>query len=153
MARGDHLYVRRRRRYSHHGIDCGDGSVIHYVGPRARFRHVVRTSLEEFAAEDEVLVRSYGQRLSPEETVRKAESRLGSAGYHLVRNNCEHFAAWCCTGRAASAQVRRWMLGCQGAAASIVAVEFGAHLALLGTLGAGLAAVSSPRRRRRSVAL
>ena len=150
MARGDHLYVRRRRRYSHHGIDCGDGSVIHYVGPRARLRHVVRTPFEEFAAEDEVLVRTYAQRLSPDETVRHAESRLGSAGYHLVRNNCEHFAEWCCTGRATSAQVRRWLLGAQAAVASVVAAESaGVHLVLLGTVSAGFVAMAPPLRRRR----
>ncbi|HRT20579.1 MAG TPA: lecithin retinol acyltransferase family protein, partial [Candidatus Hydrogenedentes bacterium] len=31
MARGDHIKVRRFL-YSHHGIDCGDGTVIHYTG-------------------------------------------------------------------------------------------------------------------------
>ena len=76
--------------------------------------------------------------LGAEETIRNAESRMGSAGYHLVRNNCEHFAAWCCTGRAASSQVRRWMLAAQGTVASLVAVQsLGAHLALLGGLAFG----------------
>ena len=153
MARGDHVYVRRRSlvgRYSHHGIDCGDGSVIHYAGPRASVRFVARTSLDEFAKDDEVLVRSYDRRLSPEETVGHAESRLGSAGYSLVRNNCEHFAAWCSTGRAASTQVRRWMLGSQGAVASLIAAEsVGAHLLVLGTLSAGLCSMVRPMRRRR----
>lgn len=149
MARGDHVYVRRGLRYSHHGIDCGDGAVIHYVGPRASIRRVSRTSFEVFAADSEVLVRAYDQRLGPEETVRNAESRLGSAGYHLIRYNCEHFAAWCCTGRAASTQVRRWVLGSQGAIASVVAAEsVGGHLALAGTAGAGLYAMVRPLRRR-----
>jgi len=52
MSRGDHVYVRRRRHYSHHGIDCGDGTVIHYVGVRRSIRRIVRTSLTEFAAGD-----------------------------------------------------------------------------------------------------
>ena len=31
MARGDHLfYYRAGSTYSHHGICCGDGTVIHY---------------------------------------------------------------------------------------------------------------------------
>ena len=33
MARGDHIYVYRYFpgfQYTHHGIDCGDGTVIHY---------------------------------------------------------------------------------------------------------------------------
>ena len=149
MARGDHIYVRRGRRYSHHGIDCGDGSVIHYVGPRGSVRRVARTSIEVFAVGSAVLVRTYDRRLSAEATVAHAESRLGSSGYHLVRNNCEHFAAWCCTGRAASTQVRRWVLGSQGAIATLVTAESaGAHLALLGTASAGLYAMVRPLRRR-----
>jgi hypothetical protein len=150
MARGDHLYVRRGRRYSHHGIDCGDGSVIHYVGARGTPRRVGRTPLVDFADGSAVQVRSYDERLSPDETLRNAESRVGSEGYHLVRNNCEHFAAWCCTGRAASSQVRRWMLAAQGTVASLVAVQsLGAHLALVGTVGAGLYALTRPLRRSR----
>ena len=149
MARGDHIYVRRGRRYTHHGIDCGDGTVIHYVGPRGSVRQVGRTPMSVFEAGSAVQVRTYEHRLSPEEAVRNAESRLGSSGYHLVRNNCEHFAAWCCTGRATSSQVRRWALATQGTLASLVAVQsLGAHLALLGTLGAGLYALARPLRRR-----
>ena len=31
MAKGDHLYVDRGLgSFTHHGIDCGDGTVIHY---------------------------------------------------------------------------------------------------------------------------
>jgi hypothetical protein len=149
MARGDHVYVRRGRRYSHHGIDCGDGTVIHYVGPRGTDRYVARTTVEAFAAGSEVNVRSYGPRLSAEETISNAESRLGAVGYHLVRNNCEHFAAWCCTGRAASGQVRRWMVASQGTVASLVAAQsLGTHVAILGTVGAGLYALTRPLRRR-----
>lgn len=149
MARGDHLYVRRGRHYTHHGIDCGDGSVIHHVGPRGRLRHIGRTSVETFAAGSDVRVRAHVDRLDPETTVRSAESRMGSRDYHLVRNNCEHFATWCCTGRAASSQVRRWLLAVQGTFASFAAVWLlGAHLAVLGTVGAGLYAFAGPLRHR-----
>jgi hypothetical protein len=149
MARGDHIFVRRGRRYTHHGIDCGDGSVIHFVGSRGSVRHVGRTSLAVFAMDSEVIVRPYEQRLEAEETVRNAESRLGSVNYHLVRNNCEHFAAWCCTGRARSSQVRRWALAAQGTLASLVAVQsVGPQVAAVGLAGAGLYAVFRPLRGR-----
>lgn len=149
MARGDHVFVRRGRRYSHHGIDCGDGTVIHYVGPRGTERIVARTSMDEFADGAKVRVRAYGDRLSPEETLSNAESRLGSTGYHLVRNNCEHLAAWCCTGRAASTQVRRWVVAAPGTVASVVATHsLGVDLALAGTVGAGIYAARRPLRRR-----
>jgi hypothetical protein len=148
MARGDHVYVRRGRRYTHHGIDCGDGSVIHYVRPHVGVRHVGRTSHEVFAAGSPVKVRTYAHRLTAEQTVRNAESRIGSLGYHLVRNNCEHFAAWCCTGRAASGQVRRWALATQGPFAWMVASQaLGSNLAVVGTVGAGVIVLSRPRRR------
>ncbi len=42
---------------------------------------------------------------SPEETVRRARSKLGEGGYNLALNNCEHFAAWCKTGVRSSKQV------------------------------------------------
>lgn len=147
MARGDHVYVRRRR-YTHHGIDCGDGTVIHFMRPRVGLRHVARTSHAHFAAGGQVKVRDYVHRLSADETIRHAESRVGSVGYHLVRNNCEHFAAWCCTGRAVSSQVRRWAVATQGTLAGLLAFQaVGLHLALAGTLGAGLYALFRPRRR------
>jgi hypothetical protein len=152
MARGEHIYVRRGRHYTHHGIDCGDGSAIHYVGPRGSVRYVTRTSLEEFAAGAPILVRHHEPRLDTEEVIRNAESRLGSSGYSLVKNNCEHFAAWCCTGRARSSQVRRWALTAQGSVASVVVATqgLGAHVALIGTLGAGLYVLVRPLRHRRS---
>ena len=150
MSRGDHIYVRRRRRYSHHGIDCGDGTVIHYVGAWGTVRRVERTSLDSFAQGSEVLVRQYRRRLPVEEILDNAESRLSSQGYHLVRNNCEHFATWASTGSAASSQVRGWVVAAPGAAASVgVAEAAGAHLMLLGSLGMGIYALTKPLRRHR----
>ncbi|MBR5135234.1 MAG: lecithin retinol acyltransferase family protein [Clostridia bacterium] len=37
-------------------------------------------------------------RRSPDETVEAARARLGETGYHLLYNNCEHFAYECATG-------------------------------------------------------
>lgn len=42
---------------------------------------------------------------SPEETVRRARSKLGESEYNLIFNNCEHFAIWCKTGVSKSEQV------------------------------------------------
>lgn len=44
---------------------------------------------------------------SPEETVRRALSRIGEDKYSLLQNNCEHFAVWCKTGVSESFQVDR----------------------------------------------
>ena len=42
---------------------------------------------------------------SAKETVARAKSCLGKAGYDLFGNNCEHFALWCKTGVKTSKQV------------------------------------------------
>ena len=42
---------------------------------------------------------------SGSETVERARSKLGTGGYNLAFNNCEHFAVWCKTGIRDSSQV------------------------------------------------
>ncbi|MEH6616887.1 MAG: lecithin retinol acyltransferase family protein [Porticoccus sp.] len=61
MARGDHIYVRRfGGMYAHHGIDAGDGTVIHYTSSHwLSPRQVRRTAMIKFAKGDEVYVRDY----------------------------------------------------------------------------------------------
>jgi hypothetical protein len=44
MARGEHIYVHFTK-FVHHGIDCGDGTIIHYDGEK-----VVQTSIATFGA-------------------------------------------------------------------------------------------------------
>ncbi len=41
---------------------------------------------------------------SPKETVKIARSRIGERGYHILYNNCEHFAYECLTGEKYSSQ-------------------------------------------------
>lgn len=61
MAKGDHIYVERLNGvYAHHGIDCGDGTVIHYTAEKwSDNRQVQRTSIEVFAREGDILIRDY----------------------------------------------------------------------------------------------
>lgn len=42
---------------------------------------------------------------SPEETVKRARSRIGERKFLLPSNNCEHFVMWCKTGVRQSYQV------------------------------------------------
>jgi hypothetical protein len=105
-ARGEHIYVERDL-FSHHGIDCGDGTVIDFAGQgggkdTARIR---RVTLVDFAQGAPVKTRSYGSCYSPEVIVARAVSMIGQSGYGLFSNNCEHFATWCVTGEHSSAQV------------------------------------------------
>jgi hypothetical protein len=111
MARGDHIRVKRwRGLYSHHGIDMGDGTVIHLPGEPFRRGDVriCRTSINEFLAGGRAVRVAYGpEAWEPEAAAAAAEALLARPGYCLLRFNCEHFATYCKTGRATSRQVRR----------------------------------------------
>ncbi len=110
MAKGDRIYVYRNLwqldgLYRHHGIDCGDGTVIHYRKPSET---IERTTLETFSKGNPVYVADYGEGFGyiPNVVVERAESRLGERKYNLLFNNCEHFASWCKTGVSESQQVK-----------------------------------------------
>lgn len=109
MARGDHIRVNRGL-YWHHGIDMGDGTVIHAAGEpgRRKIGAIVRSaSMDEFLRGSwPVRVRS-DRSLPPEQIVERARQALGRGGYSLFFNNCEHFARWCQTGESGSRQVQR----------------------------------------------
>lgn len=38
------------------------------------------------------------KRLSPKKTVQRARAKIGEKGYHILHNNCEHFARYCYLG-------------------------------------------------------
>ena len=112
----DHLFVDCGA-YSHHGIYIGNGRVIHFDSTAARKilgtvngapPRIVEVSLDEFAGDSEIHIRVYDDPSTlrtPEETVIRAQSKLGERGYDLALNNCEHFAVWCKTGESNSTQV------------------------------------------------
>jgi hypothetical protein len=84
MARGGHIFVQRMGGlYSHHGIDCGDGSVIHYWGDDTWRSRAVRSDLARFAAEGSVETRSYG------EVAVLLEARSSEAGLGAVASAME----------------------------------------------------------------
>lgn len=147
MSLGDRLRVERRLSgstvaYMHHGIDIGDGTVVHarpddFRNPLAGGR-VERASMAEFAGGGEVLVTveppaSY----APETIVARAISHVGREGYCPVIDNCEHFATWCATGRRTSRQVDIVLSRLSGAVARVAAVV-SARRALAGA-AAGIA--------------
>lgn len=82
MARGDHIIVPRLGKlFTHHGIDCGDGSVIHFTSDTwASPRSVQRTTLRDFARGADVEVRDYSgffRRLNrPQDLPRRLQIRL-----------------------------------------------------------------------------
>ena len=110
MAKGDRIYAYRNwgqveGLYQHHGIDCGDGTVIHYRKPS---EVIERTSMATFSQGNPVYVVEYsdGFGYTADAVVERAKSRLGEHDYNLLFNNCEHFASWCKTGVNQSRQIR-----------------------------------------------
>ena len=95
---GDHIYVDFGA-FIHHGIYCGDNKVIHYKNGKVR-----RDSIERFSYNKNIRVKKYYKCSSSEKVIERANRRLGERKYHLVFNNCEHFATWCKTRRHRSKQ-------------------------------------------------
>ena len=74
------------------GVGMGIGEI---------FRDIYEIGKFFFGKDDEENPRLY----SPQETIERAESRLGERGYDLLFDNCEHFAIWCKTGLSRSTQI------------------------------------------------
>lgn len=115
MPRGDRLEVEQRIAgstvtYMHHGIDLGDGTVVHarpddFRNPFGGGR-VVRSSREDFSDGRPVRVTAEPPpAFPPEQIVARALAHVGREGYSPLVDNCEHFATWCATGTRASRQV------------------------------------------------
>ena len=131
MARGDRLEVERwiagsTVTYLHHGIDVGDGTVVHarpddFANPFGGGR-VVRTSREEFAGGRPVRTTvEPPASFSPGEIVSRALDHVGREGYSPLVDNCEHFATWCATGRRSSRQAEIVLERLAAAAARTIA--------------------------------
>ena len=113
MAKGDCIYVYRNFGalegvYKHYGIDCGDGTVIHYRKPS---EVIEQTSMATFSQGNPIYVAQYSKGFAyiPDVVVERAKSRLGEHDYNLLSNNCEHFACWCKTGISNSKQIRNYL--------------------------------------------
>ncbi len=101
--------------YKHYGIYVGNQSVIHYADKESDWGediYIHETTLDNFAKGENIIVGKFSEEFkrthkiySPKETVMRARSRLGEREYHLITNNCEHFALWCKIGESRSIQV------------------------------------------------
>lgn len=118
MARGDHFFVWRKHKgipFQHHAIDVGEAAVhlsdghggVATPGVASDQFVVQRTSLESVSrgGRDRIHVVSHPQPRSADDIVERALSQVGRRGYHVVFDNCEHFAWWCVTDRNESRQV------------------------------------------------
>jgi hypothetical protein len=114
INRGDHICVKHkvfRDLVTHHGIYCGDGTVIHFHGDKINGNaEIRRDSLENFSHPfpvSEILVFERCPWGSADAVVKRAESCLRESGYNLFSNNCEHFASYCMTNKWKSSQAEK----------------------------------------------
>jgi cell wall-associated NlpC family hydrolase len=105
MKPGDHIYIYQRHRgikYTHHGIYIGDNRVIHYCKGKIKRGKIYKESKWKGK---KIHTKSHKKKYSSDRIIKRAKSRLGEKKYHLLFNNCEHFAYWCTTGKHKSKQV------------------------------------------------
>jgi hypothetical protein len=94
MSLGDHIRVKRRIVYYHHGIDIGNDRVIHFTGEPGKKKDasIQETSIEEFLSGRKNEIVQYSECFSPQETVGIAKGIakkfLRKSKYNLVWNNC-----------------------------------------------------------------
>lgn len=111
---GDHIRVGRNL-YYHHGIYASDDEVYAFQSPKGvevcpETAVVLVESLNDFLKDGRLEVREFtpdenARKRSPLEIVNAAREAVGSMGYDLINNNCEHFANKCVFGEARSEQV------------------------------------------------
>lgn len=120
----------RRGKYSHWAINAGNNEVIHLIGdgwesftsatfgtkkPQVRYESFAVVERDAKSGKGKKLEGSVvrvnntsrdhlPKALPPQAIVERALSQVGEKGYHLLVNNCEHFATWSRYGRGHSKQ-------------------------------------------------
>ena len=97
MAMGDQLRVYRGG-YWHHGIDVGDGTVVHFGAKGDGLRAgVSQTEMDAFLLGSTLVERLPAHRspFPPDEIVERAMGMVGRQPYNLLLNNCESIAGFC----------------------------------------------------------
>jgi hypothetical protein len=125
MAKGDHIYVSiymNDAALYHHGIDCGNDTVIHYQKNYKNEKNgiILWVPMKEFAKGKKIYTVKYDNYDPPLIVVERAKRKLGETKYNLFNNNCEHFARYCKTGMPISHQVEnaKNLVGNHGIAAA-----------------------------------
>jgi hypothetical protein len=136
--RGDHIRAGRPGAPHHDGIYLGNGHVIHLTGGAKGDARVRTDPLAVFAEGRPVTIRPYAGNHDPDAIIARAMSRLGDGNYHLVFNNCQHFARWCATGDHHSEQVSSLAAATGTVATPAVAASVGINVVASAGLVSGL---------------
>ena len=131
LRRGDHLRAGYPYSARHDGIYLGNGNVVHLTGAPDGGKAGARVRIDTlavFAAGRPVTVRPYVGNHDPDAIIARAMSRFGDGGYHLIFNNCQHFARWCATGDRVSEQVESVAATSGTIAAPVLAASVGINV-------------------------
>jgi Lecithin retinol acyltransferase len=138
FRRGHHLRAGRPGAPHHDGIYLGNGYVVHLTGTSKADARVRIDPLAVFAAGRPVTVRPYAGNHDPDAIIARAMSQLGAGNYHLLFNNCQHFARWCATGDHLSEQVDAAAATTGTAVAPMAAASVGINMVASAGLVTGL---------------
>ncbi len=90
--------------YRHYGIMIDNNEIIHFYSPsilKLNQGVISQVPLSEFlkAGGDIEIDDVIDVKFTRDEIIERAKDLVGSDfdGYHLTKNNCEHFAVWCGT--------------------------------------------------------
>jgi hypothetical protein len=131
FRRGDHLRAGRPGAPHHDGIYIGNGYIVHLTGGPGGGKADARVRIDPlavFASGRPMTVRPYAGNHDPDAIVGRALSQLGAGNYHLLFNNCQHFARWCATGDHFSEQVDAATATAGTAIAPVAAAAAGINL-------------------------
>lgn len=114
--KGDMIRVKCSENFYHYGVFVSDNEIIQFGFAPNIAREVIAddikvcvTDIHIFSSGAAVEVAAFdsvelSKRKSPDETVQYARSKIGTKGYSIIHNNCEHFANECVFGQKLSRQ-------------------------------------------------
>ena len=110
--KGDIIKVKGNMLQAIHWAVCVGGDyIIHYQKKDGTKGKIIKEALQEYMRQKGVKSDSIEKGkmlwidpLSPDEVIRRAESKLGEGEYNAAFSNCEHFAKWCKYNQFASTQ-------------------------------------------------
>jgi len=111
LARGTVLRVELKApgsmKFYHFGVYAGNKKVIHFsegVVKKSSMYEFVEGNTDWVDGWVDVMKFNIDLPFSSEVSYKRAKSQLKRTDYNLLKSNCEHFATWCRTGQAVSAQ-------------------------------------------------
>jgi len=116
----------------HHGIDTGEGTILHYSGGEIRLDPLPSLLAQHLAPHRLVAVRQ-GPQTEREimAVIARGLSRLGEKDYCVIRNNCEHLASWATRERHVSSQVESTCMAAGGVVGGTAAFVLGVGCATM----------------------